>query len=298
MDNSSARSPRLAPGQQQPPAAVPIPGARASVDEERWRVTLLSAGSETASLGTSVQDGIFATSLRRRQSTEHGGTFGSLGHGAWLSSSPHPNLRAFPHRPPLHRSPSLQVGRGQVCFQQSSGWASKPPSNMPACPCRGPNVQASAGLTAHEEALEAAEAGAAAADPASPPGSAHASPAPLPAQRVQRWQATATDASTELGEPLLPAASGELAASTPRSAWTTGGPPVAFNKEIAAETAAAPADCGTTTAALDRSMHSGEQRTDLTKALVFGMVRPWLGGHSCTAADARAGACCRAVGMS
>lgn len=92
-----------------------IPGARDDGGgNERWRVALQSAGSDAgASLSASVQDGFFSSSLRR-QGTDQGqshSTFGSLGHGAWLSSSPHPNMRAFPHRPPLHRTPSLQARR-------------------------------------------------------------------------------------------------------------------------------------------------------------------------------------------
>lgn len=101
-------------GDERPPSrGMAIPGARdESGGNERWRVALQSAGSDGASLSASVQDGFFSNSARR-QSTDQGyshSTFGSLkGHGAWLSSSPHPNVRAFPHRPPLHRTPSLQA---------------------------------------------------------------------------------------------------------------------------------------------------------------------------------------------
>lgn len=99
----------------QPSRGVAIPGARpdGGAGNERWRVALQSGGSDAgASLSASVQEGFFGSSLRQ-QSTDQGyshSTFGSLkGHGAWLSSSPHPNMRAFPHRPPLHRTPSLQA---------------------------------------------------------------------------------------------------------------------------------------------------------------------------------------------
>lgn len=73
---------------------------------------LLSGGDSTdaASLSASVQEGLFSSSLRQRHSSDHG--YGSLGHGhgAWLSSSPHPSLRgAYATRPPLYRSPSMQV---------------------------------------------------------------------------------------------------------------------------------------------------------------------------------------------
>ena len=78
---------------------MPIPGARpvpagggASADE--WAVTMsgMSGGGDTASLdAASLQEGLFSTSMSlRRNTSDHG--YGSLGHGhgAWLSSSPHP----------------------------------------------------------------------------------------------------------------------------------------------------------------------------------------------------------------
>ena len=107
------------------PGAMPIPGARASLDDPRWQVLVTSASlTDTASvdLDASLQDGIFGTSLRRH-ATDHG--YGSLGHGhgAWLSSSPHPtSLRGFlgplpPQQgtPMFNRTPSLQY---QVRWQQ------------------------------------------------------------------------------------------------------------------------------------------------------------------------------------
>ena len=97
---------------------MPIPGARpvqagggASADE--WAVTMsgMSGGGDTASLdAASLQEGLFSTSMSlRRNTSDHG--YGSLGHGhgAWLSSSPHPTHLRQQHRPPppLFRSPSL-----------------------------------------------------------------------------------------------------------------------------------------------------------------------------------------------
>lgn len=99
----------------QPPAAMAIPGAREEADvEERWRAALVSAGSEAASLAASIQDaGFFGSSMRRRNSSDYG--YGSLshGHGAWLSSSPHPRALAT-SRPSVHRSPSFPV---RCCFR-------------------------------------------------------------------------------------------------------------------------------------------------------------------------------------
>lgn len=105
-------------GGGQSPAAgarpMGIPGAR-PVDE-RWVAAALAHESDHAgSLSASVQEGLFGSSLRaggHRTSTDGYGSLGH-GHGAWLSSSPHPSLRGFGQRPPLYRSPSLQVGGGQ-----------------------------------------------------------------------------------------------------------------------------------------------------------------------------------------
>ena len=83
-----------------PPAAMPIPGARpvaagggASADEWAVGISGTSGGGDTeASVdGASLQEGLFSTSMSlRRNTSDHG--YGSLGHGhgAWLSSSPHP----------------------------------------------------------------------------------------------------------------------------------------------------------------------------------------------------------------
>jgi hypothetical protein len=90
-------------------------------------------------LDASLQDGFFGVSLRRH-ATDHG-TYGSLGHGAWLSSSPHPaSLRgglalAAAQRPPLGaRSASLrrQVGLGSLGMLVCVGGV------WPGCTCGFP----------------------------------------------------------------------------------------------------------------------------------------------------------------
>jgi SulP family sulfate permease len=291
-----------------PSRGVAIPGARDEGGDggERWRVALHSANSDAgASLSASVQDGFFSGSLRR-QSTEPGyshSTFGSLGHGAWLSSSPHPNMRAFPQRPPLHRSPSLQG-------TPSAGFS---------------------GLHAHEEALEAAEVGEAAGSPAAAPGSppgvspagtagtalsraalargattpaaAAAAPAsPLSprssgalaggaasslrtsfegqaGQRAQRWYlpagGTATEAS-EAAEPLLSGFSQELPVGTPQSINPYGAGTPASNKTAAAAAAAVAGRSGSAApgelVAVARDPQGQDRSTELSRALVFGLI--------------------------
>lgn len=98
-------------GSGQPVGARPmgIPGAR-PVDEGWVAAALAHDSAENGSLSASVQEGLFSSSLRagHRASTDGYGSLGH-GHGAWLSSSPHPSVRGFPQRPPLYRSPSMQV---------------------------------------------------------------------------------------------------------------------------------------------------------------------------------------------
>lgn len=99
-----------AAGQAAGASPMGIPGARAV--DDGWATAALAHGSsENGNLSASVQDGLFGSSLRSGPRTSFEG-YGSLGHGhgAWLSSSPHPNARGFSHRPPLYRSPSMQVG--------------------------------------------------------------------------------------------------------------------------------------------------------------------------------------------
>ena len=102
-----------------PHAAMPIPGARQGSVPEDWAVTVGTALTDTASYGgghsTSLQEGLFGSSLRARAHSDGYGSFGH-GHGAWLSSSPHPAARHPAHRGGVFRSPSLQrqVG-GRFC---------------------------------------------------------------------------------------------------------------------------------------------------------------------------------------
>lgn len=93
-------------------APQPIPGARPlAVGEGAAWAVLVSGGAsqaDTASVTASMAEGLFSSSLRRH-SEGYGSSLGGHGHGAWLSSSPHPTaLRGgMQARPPLYRSPSL-----------------------------------------------------------------------------------------------------------------------------------------------------------------------------------------------
>lgn len=131
-------------GGGRPPAAAPtaIPGARAAAEDPRWAVLVTSASmgdTTSVDLGESLQEGLFATSMRRG-ATDHG--YGSLGHGhgAWLSSSPHPSATrggGMAAGAPHHRAPTspYPTSLPPPTLRRQVRWLrrTRRPCGMPAC---------------------------------------------------------------------------------------------------------------------------------------------------------------------
>ncbi|KAL4859503.1 putative vacuolar membrane protein [Chlorella vulgaris] len=287
-------------GGGQRPAAMPIPGARrASMgDDPRWQAMLTEvslADSASMDLDASLQDGIFTTSVRRA-ATDHG--YGSLGygHGAWLSSSPHPasmrggglgHAAAGTGNRSFHRTTSLQPMQRQR--SAGSGVLSPDaPGNLAAATTMG----GLATQAEHSVDLEAGESG------ATPPTSPLSLTASGQYHRAQRWHLAPPHAqdgpASDLAEPLLSAdfsersASGGQALVSPRDdhSGTGAAAEAAAATSPVPEKQAAAADGGGVGPAAEvgaslpaapvtiaRDASGGSRGgTELSKALVFGMI--------------------------